>query len=647
MVAPMEALRAVEELEDGDTIAVASSSPPATPPEGRGSAKENLKALFVAPEKKIPREDAALCVAPEKIQREAAASPTPREDRSSAEETLEVAAPPWTVRLVVVDDGAPLALRLRLGARQRRRPLGRLVRALERAYAERYAGAELDASRARREGGGALALDVALEAQLEDGAAVVVPRRAAAAFERVERVELDDDVLPPLAVRLASLGRGARVGAAEAVATYENILRHLLRGGADAYGAAQAAAVSTVKAIVERETVAAAPAADAPDLAYAYAGGRAAGAPRAAPPRLRALIASHVDSDARLRRFARMVASLRAQRPPPSGGGLVAVSASTGDLLRRALDVVAEEGPAWLEAAPSRTPRTQFQHYAALAALAAARDAAAGAPAGDSWCLLADDDDVWHPRRSAAYAAAAAHCRDDVSVVVSSWLARPAFVGGAAVASPSDVDAAIASGAARTTDDGSGRKLEEYFQYGVRGDVMAAFFTAAGPALLASQYCDIAFYNFLRRRGTCQRFRPRSGFERNWMYFYDKPFPGAPPSPRGAAPGDDDGGARASTAVAHTAADVRDARDHAARAADAETLADLFCHARGAAAFFVAVFGGAPAPVSRGAFEALGAVVVRAHLAAIGWRGALLDLAVDHRAARLPGLAAESGLRLD
>ena len=55
---------------------------------------------------------------------------------------------PWTVRLAVVDEDAPLALRLTLTQRQRRRPLARVLDALRVAYEKRYPRLALDPSSA-------------------------------------------------------------------------------------------------------------------------------------------------------------------------------------------------------------------------------------------------------------------------------------------------------------------------------------------------------------------------------------------------------------------------------------------------------------------------------------------------------------------
>ena len=523
---------------------------------------------------------------------------------------------PWTVRLAVVDEDAPLALRLTLTQRQRRRPLARVLDALRVAYEKRYPRLALDPSSATLRSR-ALRGDATVESQLHDGATVLV--------DRAEPVELDDDVLPPLAVRLASHGRLGRASAAEVVATFESVFDHYVARGADAFSAAQEATIKTVKAAVERECVAAAREPPAPR--------------RRGPGRIGvyALVASHVGDADRLPRLRRLLRSLAAQDPPPARG-LLSLSGGSPELLEAAVACAASSKPKWLEVLASETPLKQFEHYGRLARRVGA--------ATDAWCVLSDDDDVWHPRRSAAYAAAARACRADVTVVVSSWLARPAYAGAAPLADAADVDAAVAAGRAATTDDGGGRKLEEYFQYAVRADVFAEFFAAAGPGALASQYGDICFYNFCRRRGTCQRFRPTCGFARNWIYFYDKPFPGAPPSPRGG------GGApraTASTAVAPDARDDADARAHAAALPghDVDALAELFCTARSTAELYVAVFGGAPTAVSRGAFLALGEVAVRSHLAALGYGGALLAAAVAHRAAALEALAARAGLALE
>lgn len=128
-----------------------------------------------------------------------------------------------------------------------------------------------------------------------------------------------------------------------------------------------------------------------------------ADAETAGPPKLLLLIASHVSSADRLCALGDALrASSVAQTRPPDGL-LVSWSAEPAwrDGARALVEECREQSRAGaegcsFEAAECVERHSQFEHFAALAHLAAHRY---GGRARDTWAFFADDDDVAHPVR--------------------------------------------------------------------------------------------------------------------------------------------------------------------------------------------------------------------------------------------------------
>ncbi len=382
-------------------------------------------------------------------------------------------------------------------------------------------------------------------------------------------------------------------------------------------------------------------------LVHVCAGPPPARPPKAPPPPLRPrpqlalLIASHTSSRSRLERLRSTLASVAAQRfGAPSAG--VWLSWSAEDEFRAEVRaVLAACDVPRLHSFEQPRPCRQFEHYAELCARAS------HALGGEAWAAFADDDDLLHPDRSAAYEGAIRAVAADVGGVSAAWIARPRRAERAA--SAADVDRLVRTGrAARTPEvDASGARVsnaedwDEYFNHAIRLSALSAFFAQACPPLVrASKYADMVLHTYLRNAVLSVRFEPQS-FESNWCYYYDKPLELGDAAAQGNASsgaevGEDDEAEAEElrTAFGGLLAGVGESRRRHL-AAQFRCVLELYCTG----------FAGAPKPPPRDAFIQLGQLVTLDHLEALGWDANLANALGSRIARRLARVARAFGVR--
>jgi len=258
------------------------------------------------------------------------------------------------------------------------------------------------------------------------------------------------------------------------------------------------------------------------------------------------LLASHVDSSRRLDSLNRCLRSVEAQTHKPARFFISTSSADAGlscqaaDLVQssRCVDEHHDQGP---QALP------QFEHYRRLRDIIREREECLE----DVWVFFSDDDDLWHPGRTAAYIAAAETVRrriqSKVQAVCSCVHLRPGC-SGLAVATPADVDRLMDRMVVGPHVHGS-----EHVDLCVRFSAFSAFFEEHHTRVLRHLLADVRFGYFVRHYGELPRkfseesrhsevaeedvteperttgpikvFLPRARVGEggpNWMYFYDK-----------------------------------------------------------------------------------------------------------------------------
>ena len=350
-----------------------------------------------------------------------------------------------------------------------------------------------------------------------------------------------------------------------------------------------------------------------------------ASGPSSPPPPLALLIASHVGDHERLVRLRSLLGCVAEQR----GGHLSAawLSWSAEDDLRPAVrTMLAQAAPPCLHAVEQPRNFRQFEHLAELTNLAAE------ALGEDAWATFSDDDDLLHPDRSAAYAAAIVKALPHARALRAGWTARPRDA--VSAASAADVDALVAQGrVVRTPElDANGQRKasceawDEYFNYAVVLAELRSFFAKACPlAVRHSMYADMVLHAYMRNAVPTARFEPsRRGFEANWAYLYNKPL-----DPALAAAQGQRASSRASSGVTPTAADtVKAAALKQLPGLQHESDAccvQLAAQERSVYELFCTCFAGSPRPTPLKPFVLLGQLVALDHLEALGYSTALAE----------------------
>lgn len=271
-----------------------------------------------------------------------------------------------------------------------------------------------------------------------------------------------------------------------------------------------------------------------------------------------AMLATHISSQARLFNFGQCIKSIAQSSRLPQ---IVAVSfsAATEELGKLTAQVIKQleaslEGEAVVLSKMHAEPRSQFEHFHCLEQELEELGARFPGPGqmgesiASSWVIFSDDDDLWHPHRSAVYAQQIDEVGADpeVRAIVCPWYATPTpGVAGKPSAQRrprwDEVDmflerekAMVHTSTPPTAGSAEEHVDEEYWMYAVRYGSLQRFFAQATGGLLASPFCDVAFRAFVRRiggsRGWTVYLEYRRGFP--WMYYYDNEETGgaSPPS---------------------------------------------------------------------------------------------------------------------
>lgn len=170
---------------------------------------------------------------------------------------------------------------------------------------------------------------------------------------------------------------------------------------------------------------------------------------------------------------------------------------------------------------------SQGQHYQRLVRLLQQQ----GCNGRQTWLLLTDDDDLWHPRRSLLYATALQEVSRDADMSQLLALSSPLYVDAAAdhkATTAMCVHRLLRSGAAtvhRVVKHGkSGLSRPEAWCYSMRLGTLAQYFAAADPTVLSHVYWDLCLVKFLNsgnpRWRTWVAHMGDALLCGSWMYFY-------------------------------------------------------------------------------------------------------------------------------
>jgi len=285
------------------------------------------------------------------------------------------------------------------------------------------------------------------------------------------------------------------------------------------------------------------------------------------PVSIIALVAAHIRSEARAKRFKHTLRSIKEQHPCTGDVEVVVAlswSASTPELRSMVAEIVdnftsGDDSYLTRYAVEQSEPHSQFQHMLKGLAIAEAelRERRRAAPdkigKRSVWVMFGDDDDLWHSMRVAEYVnAIQTHPMLD-GVGVFSTSTRANIKEGRRVAEDDmpntvwEVDRFMALGRGARLDNHDSHRAwrhklceagddadllpvpdllpQEYFDFVPRLRIFHEYFTVIAPEIVAHRYCDLRLLEWLR-------VYPRSGkelglemsfFDPNpecWMYFY-------------------------------------------------------------------------------------------------------------------------------
>lgn len=194
--------------------------------------------------------------------------------------------------------------------------------------------------------------------------------------------------------------------------------------------------------------------------------------------------------------------------------------------LRAEVEAVAASAPhlyPGLSISLSQQPLSQGQHYQRLVEQLQQQ----GHDGEQTWLLLTDDDDLWHPQRSMMYAGAlraASHSADRdrvLAVVIPHHIDADAAH---EAVSPMCVDLLVRKAAAVRSLVTPGEECMgsgEAWCYSMRLGTLAQFLAAADPCIVSHVYWDLCFVKFLRSGNRCMvaELQPALADE-CCMYFY-------------------------------------------------------------------------------------------------------------------------------
>jgi len=213
--------------------------------------------------------------------------------------------------------------------------------------------------------------------------------------------------------------------------------------------------------------------------------------------RIVALLASHVGSHQRLESLRRCLKSVEAQTERHAR---FLVSTSTDkDLAEAVVDAV--EGSTCVDEHRDQgcQPLPQFEHYRRLRDVIREREE----QLEDVWVFFSDDDDLWHPGRTAAFAAAVEsvrrHVQRHIQAVCSCVHLRPSHPG-LRFATAADVAPILQQMVNGPQVHGS-----EHVDLCVRFSTFSAFFEEHSLRIIRHTLADVRFSYFVRHYGELPR----------------------------------------------------------------------------------------------------------------------------------------------
>ena len=111
------------------------------------------------------------------------------------------------------------------------------------------------------------------------------------------------------------------------------------------------------------------------------------------------------------------------------------------------------------------------------------------------WLLFSDDDDLWHPRRSALVRRACAAAAPHEHALTFPIYAYPVKEGAHGVVACAEVDLCIARRSVALWLGSS-----EVFQFAVRAPLLRGFLRAEPPAVLRHRFADVRFAQYVRQQ---------------------------------------------------------------------------------------------------------------------------------------------------
>jgi hypothetical protein len=203
--------------------------------------------------------------------------------------------------------------------------------------------------------------------------------------------------------------------------------------------------------------------------------------------RLIALCASHIDNDLRLQHLRWMLRSWSAQEHPVD----LYLSVSTdsigvdGNHLAESLQ---EEYGTRLHVYLSNEKLSQFNHYHILAKVIPKKTRRG------AWVLFSDDDDLWHPKRSASYHSTLLTLRKQNKLHNVAYISAPVRCDGpigSNIEKTSDIDDVMHVKLLSTPD-------EDYVYLSCRFVHFSKFLEKCGEGLRKWEYCDLLFSRHLQ-----------------------------------------------------------------------------------------------------------------------------------------------------
>lgn len=269
-----------------------------------------------------------------------------------------------------------------------------------------------------------------------------------------------------------------------------------------------------------------------------------------------AFCASHIDGLERLKCFRAMIASWSKQSFPV----YLYVCISSDDAMNAVLQRVIEQLKAeylLLRICTHPGRLAQFEHYRCLTEHFE-RSFAQGNLPEDLYVIFTDDDDLWHPNRTASYL----QLYEQIASSSEGTSLGPFALGSIVDAttpvkaySAADVDSLISSGSLPFNRQ---TYPQDYVALCVPFKLVSEFVSKASPELLRHRYADACFFTFVRAKAPGMKL----GQSADWMYFYR--FDDTRPQAALSGASDDDGAFSFILAYCPTRSydDVLKARDH-------------------------------------------------------------------------------------